>query len=223
MDNEAVGRGEALSAHASAPVDITSREELILGKPPRIAPLAPDEFPEEALAMTGKLRQIGSGRPPPTSVTEVPEVVAIMLRHPELYGRQVEMGIQVSPRGALAFRDRELVILRIGWLCQAPFEWGEHVKKGKEAGLTSEEIERVTQGSSASGWNEHERAILKAVEELFEQAMISDATWDALSKRFDDKQLIELPILVGHYQAIAYSQNSLRLRLGNGNIGLKAR
>ena len=81
----------------------------------------------------------------------------------------------------------------------------------------------LTQGSDSPGWNEHEQAILRAAEELHANAMISDATWATLSKRFDDRQLIELPIVIGQYQAVAYYQNSLKLRLHKGNHGLKAR
>ena len=89
--------------------------------------------------------------------------------------------------------------------------------------LSSEEFERVTQGSRATGWSEHEEAILRATEELFGSAMISDATWEVLSRRFNSRQLIELPVVVGQYQAAAFYQNSLRLRLLNGNLGLEAR
>jgi alkylhydroperoxidase family enzyme len=200
---------------------IAAREALINGQPPRIPPLA--ELNEEALALTGRLRQIGSGRPPPTSMAEVPELLGIMLRHPQLYERTIDMGIQLGLRGALSAHDRELVVLRIGWLCLAPFEWGEHVKKAKALGFTSEDIERITIGSSAPGWGELDGAILRAVEELRADAMISDATWAILASHYNDKQLIELPILVGQYQMIAYSQNSLRIRLTEGNHGLTAR
>ena len=53
--------------------------------------------------------------------------------------------------------------------------------------------------------------------------MISDATWATLSKNLNEKQLIELPIIIGQYQTVAYYQNSLSLRLHAGNLGLKAR
>jgi len=113
--------------------------------------------------------------------------------------------------------------LRTGWLCKAPYEWGEHVKIGKRVGLTREEIERVTGGSTASGWDENDRALLSAIEQLKENAMISDETWAVLKRRLDERQLIELPILVGQYQGLAYLQNALRLRLIAGNPGLSAR
>ena len=146
-----------------------------------------------------------------------------MLRHPSLFSRQADVGIQLLAHGTLAARDRELAILRVAWLCQAPYEWGEHVLIAKKLALTSADIERVTQGSEAPGWSEHEQAIVRATEELYENAMISDATWATLSKRLDERQLIELPVLVGQYQSVAYYQNSLRLRLHDGNLGLKAR
>lgn len=146
-----------------------------------------------------------------------------MLRHPDLFARQVELGIQLLGKGALTARDRGLAVLCIGWLCQAPYEWGEHVHIAKSTGITSEEIERITQGSAVAGWQEKDAAILKATEELFSHAMISNSTWAVLEKYLNTQQLIELPIVIGQYQTVAYYQNSLRLRLHRGNEGLKAR
>lgn len=153
----------------------------------------------------------------------LPEIVRTMLRHPDLFARQTDIGLQLLSRGALPGRDRELAILRVGWLCQAPYEWGEHVIIAKSLGISSEEVERITQGSSAPGWTEHERAILRATEELRENAMISDSTWAVLARTYNEQQLIELPIVIGQYQTVAYYQNSLRLRLHAGNDGLKSR
>jgi|SRR5579859_1183289 len=205
-------------AGRSAAPDVRARETLILGKPPRIAPLAPNELGEEAAQSALALRKAASA---PLSA-EVTEFTATMLRHPALYRRHSELAIQLYT-GALVPRDRELLVLRIGWLCQAPYEWGEHVKIGKRVGLTDQEIERVIEGSTAAGWNEHERALLSAVEELYGNAMISDETWAVLARKLDEKQLIELPLIVGQYQGVAYLQNSLRLRLIAGNTGLSAR
>jgi len=147
---------------------------------------------------------------------------ATMLRHPGLYRRHTELALELF-RGALTARHRELAILRLGWLCQAPFEWGEHVHNGKHlAGLTSEEIEQLKQGSTARIWNEDDHAILRAVEELVGDAMITDETWAVLTRYLDERQLIELLVLVGHYQGVAYLQNTLRCPLLPGNAGLFA-
>lgn len=157
------------------------------------------------------------------SLNRLPEIVLTMLRHADLFTLHTDVGLQLLARGALSFRDREFAVLRIAWLCQAPYEWGEHVLVGKRFGLSSEDIACVINGPDADGLDEHESAILRAVDELHGNAMISDATWRTLAKRLDERQLIELPIIVGQYQTVAYYQNSLRLRLHTGNAGLKAR
>jgi alkylhydroperoxidase family enzyme len=153
----------------------------------------------------------------------MPEAFLTMLKHPGLYRCQMEMGVQLLSKGAIERRDRELAIMRVGWLCRAPYEWGQHVNIAKRFGVTEEEVERVTQGSSAPGWSEHEAAILRGVEELLSDQMISDETWDVLARTWTERELIEFPTLVGQYVAIAYSQNALRLRLNPGMRGLRQR
>lgn len=224
LSGAACGKGDA-------DVETRAREALITGKPPRIEPLRTEEFTDE---MRETIRSMARLTPTPDSDDEalsgntesadpgVTEMLATMIRHPELYGYHLDLA-RVLFQGALPPRDRELAILRVGWLLQAPYEWGEHVWIGKENGLSAEEIERVTRGSSAEGWSERDRAIVRSVEELIGDAMISDGAWDVLASEFDEKQLIELVMLVGQYQTVAYYQNSLRLRPREGNEGLSSR
>ena len=219
MPSDTPHQHDPIPADAPSASDLRAREELILGKPPRIPPLTPSEFSKEASESVAALQSAVS-LPPSDKVSAF---VATMLRHPALYWRYVGLALQLFG-GALSPRDRELAVLRTGWLCKAPNEWGEHVSIGKRvAKLTQEEIERVTRGSAAPGWDEHDRAILRATEELLGEAMISDETWAVLSQRLDEKQLIELPLLIGQYQGVTFVQNSLRVRLSPDNPGLSAR
>jgi alkylhydroperoxidase family enzyme len=201
---------------------IRQREELIVGKPPRLEPLTSQAAIDTAIQITQDIRK-ASGSPTPVSAADVPELMTTLLRHPDLYRRIADLSVQLMGKGVLAPRDRQLAIMRLSWLRQAPYVWGEHVKNSKRAGLSSDELEQLTRGSTAPGWNEHERAILRAVEELHADAMISDDTWAALSNRLDDQQLIELLALVGQFGTVIWLENALRLRLGPGNIGLRAR
>jgi alkylhydroperoxidase family enzyme len=198
------------------------QDEQLAERPPRIEPLLSPAIVDAAIRYTQEIRTaVGSSTP--VSADDIPELVTTLMRHPELFHKIAELSMQLQGQGVLAPRDRQLAILRVAWLCQCAYEWGEHVRHSKRIGLTSEEIERVAQGTVATGWDEHECAILSAVDELHADAMISDRTWEVLSKRLDDKQLIELPILVGQFTMVAYFQNALRLRLGPGNIGLRSR
>ncbi len=197
---------------------IAARDLEINGKPPRIAPLSEEELNGDALDLITRLRSSINA----SAVTEIPEYFRIMVKHPAVFRCALEMGTVIF-KGQLPPRDRELAVLRIGWLSRAPYEWGEHVDIGKRYGVTAEEIERVIQGSSAPGWSEHDAAVLRAVEELLADHMICDATWATLAKTFSEPQLIEFVTMVGQYVTTGYVQNSLRMRLAKDNPGLTYR
>jgi len=200
---------------------IDARHAEVLGQPPRILPSDRQSVAEEVQATTQKLRGGVMADQPPLPLDVIPEIMFTMCRFPDLWDKMIELTLEIQGANAkLEMRDRKLAILRTGWLCQAPYEFGEHVNQSRRFGLTDEEIERITVGSTAPEWNEHERAILCAVEELHADSMVSDKTWEQLAKRFDEHQLVELLVLIGQFVATAYFQNSMRLRLEAGNEGL---
>ena len=94
-------------------------------------------------------------------------------------------------------------------LCQAEYEWAQHVVIGKRVGLTEEEIDRITLGPGADGWSDVDRALLMATDELKADAFISDDTWDTLKKTFNDQQMIDLIFAVGNYNLVSMALNTL--------------
>ena len=197
---------------------IAAREAEINGKPQRVESLRLAEVSQEQRDLINNIRAtIGL-----TPTDNIPGYSLLMIKHPELFRRQLEMGIAFF-KGRVAPRERELAVLRTAWLLRAPFEWGEHVDIAKRYGITAEEIERVIQGSGAPGWSAHEAAILAAVEEMLSEQAVSDETWATLAQSWDDQQLIEFPLMVGQYVATALQQNALRVRLAPDNPGLTHR
>src|SRR4029079_16776473 len=98
---------------------------------------------------------------------------------------------------------------RAGYLCRAPYEWGQHVTIALASGLTDEEIARVAEGPDADGWSDDDALLLRAADELHADSRISDATWAPLSARWDTQQLIEVCMVVGQYHLVAMTLNSL--------------
>lgn len=207
----------------SRSLDIAARHDEILGCGPRIEPLRLEDMSSQALAITERMLNATSKERQEASFEKVPELVPTLLRYPELFSRLTDLSLHLLTSGCLSDRDRELVVLRSAWLSQAPYEWGEHVEIAKRVGISTEEIERITLGSTAGAWIAHEAALLKAVEELQANAMIANETWHVLAQQLNEKQLIELPILVGQFQSVAFLQNALRMRLEPHNKGLSAR
>jgi alkylhydroperoxidase family enzyme len=185
---------------------------------PRISPLTEAELSEDAMALATKLRANFG-----LSTDSLPDAVATMLRHPDYYRAQIEYVTQRAKSLVLAPRDLEILILRTAWLCQSAYSWGEHVNFGKKAGLASEEIERLTQGSVAPGWSERDRAVVRLAEELHETCFVSDETWGVIAENFSDKEIIEMLVMAGFYREVAYLYNTMRVRLIPGNPGLSAR
>src|SRR5690606_1863441 len=103
----------------------------------------------------------------------------------------------------------ELVILRVGFLCRAGYEWGQHVVIARQAGVSDAEIERVADGPEAPGWSDADRALLRAVDELRAHAVLTDATWQALAEHFTTQQVLDLIFAVGQYQLVSMALNSL--------------
>jgi len=202
---------------------LARREAEVLGQGPRIEPLDPESCRADILAFFDRVALADSARMPVVEVEDFPEYVPTMMHNAALFERHTAVGLYFLSESTLSPRERELAVLRIAWLCQAPYEWGEHVHIARRIGLDGNDIERVIIGSTAAGWSELDRAIVAGVEELHTNAAISDATWAVLAQHWSKAQLIEFPLLVGVYQSTAYLQNSLRMRLHTGNEGLRAR
>ena len=136
-------------------------------------------------------------------------IFATLAHHPKLLKRWSAFGGVLLYGGTLPARERELLILRAGYLCRAHYEWGQHVAIGRAAGLTDEEIARVPGGPDAEGWSADDAALLRAADELHRDSRIGDATWAALAERWDEPQLIEICMVVGQYHLVAFTLNSL--------------
>ncbi|HEX7853779.1 MAG TPA: carboxymuconolactone decarboxylase family protein [Sphingobium sp.] len=198
--------------------DIDAREAQVVGNP-RIGPLTAEEFTDEARQLVAEtFAQVEA-----IDKSDIPDIFGILFKHPGLYRAQMQLGNELGRNGCIPPRERELAILRVAWLSRAPFEWGQHLVYGKNLGLSVEDVERITHGSDADGWAEHDRAIIRAVEELMGDYAIADATWDILAKSWTEAQLMELPGLVGHYLMTALIYNTLRIDLLEGNSGLRRR
>jgi alkylhydroperoxidase family enzyme len=179
---------------------------------PRIAPLGEDERDERAREL---LSGVDRGAP---GVSSSLNIFTTLLRHPRLFRRWVTFG-GVLLDGALPARDRELLILRTAIHCGSDYEWGQHLRLARSAGISDAEIARVVEGPDA-GWSEHESALLRAADELHEKSCISERTWTTLARVFDERQLIEVPMVVGQYHLVAFTLNSLGVEREPGVEGL---
>lgn len=140
-------------------------------------------------------------------------VYTTMANYPELMRDWIVFASHVLRRNSLPEQDREILILRIGWLCQSEYEWSRHVIIGKNVGLTGEDLQHIMTGPNADGLSKKHRLLLQATDELHEDAFISDTTWNGLSDIYSTQQLMDLVFTVGQYNLVSMALNSFGVQL----------
>lgn len=181
---------------------------------PRISPLPESEW-------NGELRQILQATPPGFDVRLGDNnIFPTLARHEGLFRAWLPFGGFLLGRGVLPARERELLILRTGYNCRSAYEWGQHVRIAKSLGIEREEILRIADGPDEPGWGPADATLLRAADELHEHAKISDGTWTLLSESYDERGLLEIAMLVGHYHMVAFALNSAGVELDAGVEGL---
>lgn len=176
---------------------------------PRIPPARDDEVEGEAREILEPQRQNG----------RVLNIFRTLIRHPKLMKRWLVFANHILLKSSLPARDREILILRAGWLARSEYEWGQHVIIGRRSGLSDEEIDRLRAGPDAAGWSELDAALVRAADELHADSFVSDATWKTLASRYSTEQLMDVVFTVGQYTMLAMALNSFGVQLDEGIAG----
>jgi 4-carboxymuconolactone decarboxylase len=174
---------------------------------PRIAPVQDADLTAEQREALAPLMQ---GRPPLN-------IYRTLVHAPTALGRFVEWGAYVlSRRNSLPAREREIVILRTGFLCRSGYEFAQHSEIGRRAGLTAEEIAAIKVGADAPNWNPADASLIRAADELLRDHFISDATWAQLTYHFDQKQCMDVVFTVAQYTQVSMLLNTFGVQLEPG-------
>jgi alkylhydroperoxidase family enzyme len=105
-----------------------------------------------------------------------------------------------------------LVILRVASRARSGYEWSQHSRMGRDAGLTEGQIDAVTEGPAAAVWTSLERTLLSAVDDMIDDRAVGDTTWVELAAHFEPAAILELLFLIGGYLCLAAVLNSIGLQ-----------
>ncbi len=177
---------------------------------PRVAPVAPERATPEQKKFLDAW---------PASMSRL-NVVRTFVVNPQLAEAWQAFSVYVLRTSTLPPRDREILILRIGWLNQSRYEFTHHVRVAKGAGLTDAEVDQVKAGADAAGWSEFDAALVRAADQLRANSFIDDQVWALLKSRYDDKQLMDVVVTVGQYNLISWYLNTLGTPLEDGVVGV---
>jgi alkylhydroperoxidase family enzyme len=171
--------------------------------------LEPDQWDEAAREVMKPFVEKGTAH----------NIFKTLTHYPALMRRWLVFANHVLFKSSLPVYERELIILRIGYLCKAEYEWAQHVDIARRAGMTDDQIRAAKTGPETPGLSELERLVLQATDELHEDSHISDATWTGLAAHLDMKQLMDVVFTVGQYNIVSMVANTLGIQIDEGMTG----
>jgi 4-carboxymuconolactone decarboxylase len=136
---------------------------------------------------------------------------ATLAHHEDALRRFLVFGNHVLGKNTLPLRSRELMILRIAARSGAAYEWDQHVRIARRAGLTDDEILRGATGR----WDdldEVDQVLLETTDSLLDHRGVDDDLWLRLRAHLTVQQIIDVLYTVGQYLTIATVINTLGVR-----------
>ncbi len=146
-----------------------------------------------------------------------------LAHHPKLLKRWTVFGNHVLYGSTLPPRERELIILRTGYLCGSGYEWAQHAAIARQAGITEAEIDRIADAPDAEDWSDDDRLLLAAVDQLVGDKFIDQPTWDALALRWNRQQMMDIVFAVGQYTLVSMALNTFGVQIEDHTEKVPAR
>ena len=170
---------------------------------PRIPPLSTAALTDEQAALVG-------GRDHPQGALNI---VRTLVQYPALFKAWMPFSGHVMFGTSLTPREREILVLRTGFLCRSAYEVAQHTVIARQVGLSDQEIEAVENGGKGKALSDFDRMLIKAADELVGDHCISDKTWAALSARYSREQMMDLVFTVANYTLVSVALNSFGVQI----------
>lgn len=152
-------------------------------------------------------------------ITPAANVRATIAHNPPLARAVGALCNTVLSEGKTPRRQRELLILRTGWNCQAEYEFGQHTMFGREAGITDEEIAALTRPLKTHPWDEEDLVLLRMADELRADFTVTDQTWQELAARWSTPEVMEFVFAVLCYMMVSGFLNTMGVEIDPGVPG----
>jgi 4-carboxymuconolactone decarboxylase len=123
----------------------------------------------------------------------------MLMWSPGMAEAMIDFNDAVRYRISLSDTLRELIILRVGHLCDAPYEIHHHERISREIGMSEELIAAPRTGASAPGLDATQRLALSITDDLVNDRRLSDANLPQAIKTFGENGLQEILMLSGCY------------------------
>jgi 4-carboxymuconolactone decarboxylase len=141
-------------------------------------------------------------------------IYRMLLNSPALAESWFNHSNAVRWKTSLDGRLREIVIIRMGHLAKSQYVLRQHVPSLALAdGMTLEECDALADWRATSLFSARERAALAYTDTMTRDIEVPDPVFAEVKRHFDDRQIVELTVLIGTYNMNARVLQALRLDL----------
>jgi 4-carboxymuconolactone decarboxylase len=165
--------------------------------PPRMPPVRKDELTGDMHAFlekwTGGIFRQADSNP----------VLLTFAHHPKLADLFSQFNIHLLSTNTLPVKQRQIAIMRTAWICKATYMWSSHLNTSIRCGLQPDMFQPIQVGADDSYFTEFERVVIRATEELVSDRKISNVSWRALMKEWNNQQMLDFLFTVGAYVTVA--------------------
>ena len=139
-------------------------------------------------------------------------IYRMLLNAPPLAESWFNHSNAVRWKTTLSGRLREIVIIRVGHLAQCDYVLRQHVPSLALAdGLSVEECDALADWGCSQFFDPRERAALAYADTMTRDIAVPDEIFDPLKQYFNDRQIVELTVLIGSYNMNARVLRALEL------------
>lgn len=161
----------------------------------RIAPIAPGTRPE----LAAQEARIAAAR------GRVSPLYQVLLNSPALAHGWEQMLSAVRNHNSLPASLRELVILRVAVLNEAPYEFEAHEPIALAAGVSREAVQAVREVPQREDapLDEHQRLVLALTDRMTLERQVPEALYARVRAAFDARQQVDLVATIAAYNMVS--------------------
>ena len=144
-----------------------------------------------------------------------PNIYHNLANHPKIIAAWSEFAATLRHASRTPRALRELVILRGAQLCGSEYEWAQHLKMARKAGVTEAQIDELELWRESKHFDARERAALALTEGVMESD-VTDEVYAEAAKHFGHAEYVELCLTAAFYAMVSRMLDAMRVELDPG-------
>jgi alkylhydroperoxidase family enzyme len=144
-----------------------------------------------------------------------PNLYRALGNHPALCAAWTEFARAIRYESKMPRELRELMILRGAQVMRSEYEWAQHLKMARKAGVREAQIAALATWRDSKQFDEREQAALELAAAVT-RGEVSDAVYARASRHFDHATYVELALVAAFYAMVARMLDAMRVELEPG-------